>query len=118
MSTSVIVLDCNGSNWGSLCERWSNQKDILKRLIASVIVYANTHLSMSVNSNLMIISAGSPLKNRIIFSTEESQKSPDISELIDTSIRTALQVDADSDQTFCHTNYANAFATGICCKCF
>lgn len=115
-SVSVVILDCNACSWGSLWEKWSKRDDIIKRLIASIIVYANTHLSTSVNSNLIIIGAGTPLKNRVIFSSEASQKSANISEQIDSAIRDALQMDVNSDEKFVHTNYASAFATGICCE--
>jgi len=113
MSSSVIILDCNACNWGSLCEQWPGD-DLLKRLIASITVYANTHLSTSVNSKLIIVAAGSPLKNCVIFSSEATQKNDDVAELIDSSIRTALKVAANSEDSFVHTNYASAFAVGIC----
>ncbi|KAI6184012.1 hypothetical protein M3Y97_00550500 [Aphelenchoides bicaudatus] len=113
MSTSVIVLDCNTSSLGLLCEEWSKE-DLIKRLVASVIVYSNTHLSMSVNNHLLIVAASAPLKNRVIFSSEAHQKDADIAEAIDLAIRNAIQSDAQSGDRFVHTNYANAFATGIC----
>lgn len=117
MSTSVIVLDCNTSSLGLLCEEWSKE-DLIKRLVASVIVYSNTHLSMSVNNHLLIVAASAPLKNRVIFSSEAHQKDADIAEAIDLAIRNAIQSDAQSGDRFVHTNYANAFATGICCEYF
>jgi hypothetical protein len=115
MTVIVLVLDCNTSSLGLLTEQWSKE-DLIKRLIASVIVYTNTHLSMSVNNHLIIIAAGTQPKNRVIFSSEAHQKSANIAELVDESIRNALQVDAQSGDKFVHTNYASAFATGICCK--
>jgi hypothetical protein len=115
MTVAVLVLDCNTSSLGLLTEQWS-QEDLIKRLIASVIVYINTHLSMSVSNHLMIVAAGAPLKNRVIFSSEAHQKSANVSDIIDKAIRNAIQADAQSGDKFAHTNYANAFATGICCK--
>lgn len=115
-SVSVLILDCNACNWGLLWEKWSKKNDIIKRLIASVTVYVNTHLSTSVNSNLIIIAAGTPLENQIIFSSEAAQKSPNITEQIDTAIRNALKADVASPDTFVHTNYASAVSAGICCK--
>ena len=115
-SVSVVILDCNSCSWGSLWEKWSKKGDLIKRLVASITVYANTHISSSVNSNLIIIAAGAPLQNRVIFSSETMQKNTDVSEKIDSAIRNALQANANSGDKFIHTNYAREIATGICCK--
>lgn len=117
-SVSVLVLDCNACNWGLLWEKWSKKNDIIKRLIASITVYVNTHLSTSVNSNLVIIAAGAPLEDHIIFSSEAAQKSSNITEQIDSAIRKALKADVASADKFVHTNYANALSAGICCELF
>lgn len=115
-SVSVIILDCNACSWGFLWEKWQKKEDIVRRLITSIVVYTNTYLSTSVSSSLIIIAAGSPLENRVIFSSEACQKDVDISEKIDIAIRSALKVSTESDEKFVHTNYSSAFATGICCK--
>ncbi|KAI6197008.1 hypothetical protein M3Y94_01174500 [Aphelenchoides besseyi] len=114
MSSTVVIVDCNACNWGALSEKWPNKQELLKRMIAAVIVYANTHLSLSVNNNLMVIGAGTPLNNRVLYTSEFSQKNVRNAEILDLSIRSALQAAAEGQENFSRTNYSSSLAIGMC----
>ncbi|KAI6242737.1 hypothetical protein M3Y99_00180000 [Aphelenchoides fujianensis] len=83
-------------------------------MIASLIVYANTHLSLSVNNHLLIIAAGASLENKVLFNSEAHQKAAGNADRLDVVVRRALEAAAGSQENFAHTNYSSPLAIGMC----
>ncbi|CAD5215607.1 unnamed protein product [Bursaphelenchus xylophilus] len=113
MSCSIVVVDCNSSSWGQLIEKWGSDK-LLKKVIGSLIILANSHLPLSAGNRMLLVAAGSCLQNKVLFSSEFISKSVSVASEIDANIRKAIEMSARSSESFTHTNYSSSFALAVC----
>ncbi|CAD5211250.1 unnamed protein product [Bursaphelenchus okinawaensis] len=113
MSCLILVVDCNSNSWGHLVEKWHSDL-LLKNVIGSIIILANSHLPLSAGNRLLLVSTGSPIQNKVLFSSEFASKSVSVASEIDSNLRRAIEASARSPDAYTHTNYSSSFALAVC----
>ncbi|GMS89446.1 hypothetical protein PENTCL1PPCAC_11621, partial [Pristionchus entomophagus] len=117
MTSLAVLVDGSACAWGSFAEAKregpGKEKEVLSRVIQSIVAFSNVHLSLAQSNQLLLYAYANGIRKKLLYDSTRSDN-PDSSACIIEGIRSALRQNSLSgDGRKCGV-LAGTLATALC----
>ncbi|GMR42383.1 hypothetical protein PMAYCL1PPCAC_12578, partial [Pristionchus mayeri] len=117
MTSLAVLVDGSACAWGAFAEAKreepGKEKEILSRVIRSIVAFSNVHLSLAQSNQLLLYAFANGMSKKLLYDSARSDN-PDSSSCIIEGIRGALRENASSGDGRKNGVLAATLATAIC----